>query len=150
MTVGSFSLYRQERIDNIQGDTFAATQRTISPEYRLGLLPTKPSYLHHASSAGTERNFEIAAASPGVIDECPASAIDAADISEATVLNELLTLPARYGAAKIEIGTDMNVDRHGIGWSRYRYRQDKASSESKRRPCCGAHLVSSTSETLGE
>lgn len=81
-------------------------------------LSSKPANLGNAASARVEGDHEISVTPPGVIDKCSTSAIGTADISEAAVLNELLTLPARYRAAKVEVGTNMNVDRYRIGRSR--------------------------------
>lgn len=70
---------------------------------RVKYLPSKRTYRCHPTGTRTEGNLGLSVTKCAVINKYPTSAINAADISEATVLNELLSLPARYSAAKIEI-----------------------------------------------
>jgi hypothetical protein len=68
-------------------------------------------------------DFESAGATPGTIDEKPPAAIHAPNIPETSISQDALTIPTRDGAAVVEAGADVQVDRdrlRGGGHKRWR------------------------------
>jgi len=71
-------------------------------------------------------NFESAGAAPGMVDEKPPSAVHSPNIPETTIPKDTLAVPARNGAAVVEAGPDVQVDRDRLRGGGHKRRRRKA------------------------
>jgi len=89
------------------------------PDRRARIVgPTLPAlspsadaaHVHNAAIALPYGNLEPAVASPGVIDEEAATAVDPPDVPETTATDQPLALTAGNAPAAVEIGADADGD----------------------------------------